>query len=132
MLVVFILNQPCKTVHLQTLYICKPFTSRHYKYPSRNTNLKTSLRFGNAGDNTEFTDFNTQCCPKIRLCGWVKVNHFTLVFSFCLRTLMKLTTPVDSEFPSLALQYLTGHMSFWLFSIHMSFLAQSDDYLSAH
>ena len=29
MLVVFILNQPCKTAHLQTVYICKPFTSFH-------------------------------------------------------------------------------------------------------
>ena len=36
---------------------------------------------------------------------------------------MKLTTPVDSEFASLALQISSpiGHMSFWLFPIHMSF-----------
>ena len=43
------------------------------KYPSRK-------RFPNAGDNmAEFTDFNTQCCPKIRLCGWQKASHCTLV-----------------------------------------------------
>ena len=44
MLVLFILNQPSKTAHLQTLYICKPFTSCHYKYPSCDTNLKTSVK----------------------------------------------------------------------------------------
>ena len=81
-LVVFILNQPCKTADLQTLHICKPFTSRHYKYPSRCTNLKTTSlnsvsKYGRY--YTEFTGFNTQCCPKIRLCGWVKANHVTLV-----------------------------------------------------
>ena len=77
MLVVFILNQPCETAHLQTLYICKPLTSRHY------THLATQIwkRFANAGDNTEFTDFNTQCCPKIRL--WLgKTHHCTLVLIF--------------------------------------------------
>ena len=57
----------CKTAYLQTLYICKPFTSRHYKYSSHYTNLKTTPLEAvcNAGDNTEFTDFNTECCPKI-------------------------------------------------------------------
>ena len=38
---------------------------------------------------------------------------------------MKLTTPVDSELASLALLQLKGHMSFWLFPIHMSFLHQT-------
>ena len=33
------------------------------------------------GDNTEFTDYNTQCCPKIRLRGWVKASHCTLVIN---------------------------------------------------
>ena len=33
-----------------------------------------------AGDNTKFIDFNTHCCPKIRLCGWQNANHFTLVY----------------------------------------------------
>ena len=33
------------------------------------------------GDNTKFTDFNTHCCPKIRLCGWQNASHFTLVGS---------------------------------------------------
>ena len=32
-----------------------------------------------AGDNTKFINFNTHCCPKIRLCGWHSANHFTLV-----------------------------------------------------
>ena len=36
---------------------------------------------------------------------------------------MKFTTPVDSEFPSLALQQLEGHMSFWLFPITYVLLA---------
>ena len=40
-----------------------------------------------AGDNTKFTDFNTHCCPKIRLCGWQKASHFTLVFWIDLFTL---------------------------------------------
>ena len=31
------------------------------------------------GDNTKFTDFNTHCCPKIRLRGWQKASHFTPV-----------------------------------------------------
>ena len=39
MQVVFILNQLCKTAHLQTLYICKQIL-----YPSRDTNLKTSVK----------------------------------------------------------------------------------------
>ena len=42
------------------------------------------------GDNTEFTDFNTQCCPKIRLCGWVKANHVTLVALACGRRRSKI------------------------------------------
>ena len=49
-------------------------------------------------------------------------DHF---FFLCLQTLMKLTTPVDSEFGSLALQQLKGHMFFFLFPIHMSFLHQT-------
>ena len=65
---------------VQTLYIFKPFTSHHYKYPSR-------MRFPNAGDNmAEFTDFNTQCCPKIRLCGWQKASH--VLHPCCLRSLL--------------------------------------------
>ena len=42
--------------------------------------IKQIKRFANAGDNIKFTDFNTHCCPKIRLCGWQKASHFTLVF----------------------------------------------------
>ena len=38
-------------------------------------------RFANAGNNTEFIDFNTQCYPKIWLCGWQKASHCTLVIS---------------------------------------------------
>ena len=41
--------------------------------------IKQIKRFANAGDNIKFTDFNTHCCPKIRLCGWQKASHFTLV-----------------------------------------------------
>ena len=30
----------------------------------------------------QFTDFNTHYCPKIRLCGWQKASHCTLVLDF--------------------------------------------------
>ena len=43
--------------------------------------IKQIKRFENAGDNIKFTDFNTHCSPKIRLCGWQKASHFTLVLS---------------------------------------------------
>ena len=29
----------------------------------------------------QFTDFNTHCCPKIRLRGWQKASRCTLVIS---------------------------------------------------
>ena len=33
-----------------------------------------------------FTDFNTHCCPKIRLCGWQKASHYTLVIINVMKT----------------------------------------------
>ena len=44
-------------------------------------------------------------------CEPQKTSRFYRSHFCCLRTLMKFTTPVDSELASLALQYLKGHMS---------------------
>ena len=94
MLVVFILNQLCKTAHLQTLYICKQIP----------ISLHKTENFCESGFQMraiiQFTDFNTQSCPKIRLCGWVKANHWTLVFilgviSPCTTGLKALYNPSD-------------------------------------
>ena len=56
---------------------------------------RTSLCF--AGDNTKFTDFNTHCCPKIRLCGWQNASHFTLVYLVVSLTVHNLVLQIHSQ-----------------------------------
>ena len=61
----------------------------HHVTTNNQTHLATQTckqlckQFPNAGDNTEFTDFNTQCCPKIRLRCGQKASHCTLVLLSC-------------------------------------------------
>ena len=59
--------------------------SGHYKYP---THLTTQIckrlrkRFAMRAIIEQFKDFNTHCCPKIRLRGWQKASHCTLVLFY--------------------------------------------------
>ena len=59
---------------LQTLYICKQIPiSRH-----KSENFAESCFQMRA--IIQSLQISTQSCPKIRLCGWVKASHWTLVY----------------------------------------------------
>ena len=66
MLVVFILNQPCRILSGNPTKNC---------YKSEN--------FDESGFQMwaiiRSLQISTQSCPKIRLCGWMKASHWTLV-----------------------------------------------------
>ena len=63
-----------KMQDLQTLYICKQIPISQHKSENFTENGFQMWAI------IQSLQISTQSCPKIRLCGWVKASHWTLVF----------------------------------------------------